>query len=218
MEIAFESVDRSQHVVLRPRALRNSSDVRAQFVDQLGRRRVAGILGGDGPELRDARAASCSRIAQAARNGRIAEESPHEVARGSVLARKVGERVGAAVPREHVPAPSAHVGGRRIERVKHARARVRSTRSSSCGARVEREAREQIEMTALVGGQPQRARDAAEHVGRDVDRQALLEPRVPRRADVGEQRDFFAPQSRRPAPRAVGQSDVGRHDFRAARA
>ena len=64
-------------------------------------------------------------------------------------------------------------------------------------------------MAALVGGQAQRARDAVEHLGRNVDRQALLEARVPGRADIGEQRDLFAPQARRAAPRAVGEADVG---------
>ena len=70
-------------------------------------------------------------------------------------------------------------------------------------------------MLALDIGQHQRSRDPVEHVGRGRAAAALLQPRVPGRADVGALRHFLAAQARRAPPlggkpNAAGSSLVRR--------
>src|SRR4051812_5879454 len=69
-------------------------------------------------------------------------------------------------------------------------------------------------MRPLVRVEGQRARDRVEHLLRDADVAALLEPRVPGHPDAGECRDLFAAQSRRTAATARRQADLlGRDPF-----
>jgi len=63
---------------------------------------------------------------------------------------------------------------------------------------------------------PQRPTDPFQEIGGDLDRTALLEPRVPRDPDPGEMRNLFPPQSRSTATRPRRQSNIFRRDSRAA--
>ena len=70
------------------------------------------------------------------------------------------------------------------------------------------------ESEVLLAGlvEPQRPPDRSQHVGRRVDPPTLLEPRVPRDRDAGEQRHLLPPQARgAPAPAARQPDLLGRH-------
>ena len=70
--------------------------------------------------------------------------------------------------------------------------------------------REIEQMGALGGVKSQRACDPLEKMRRDLDLAALLEPRIPCRADTCELCDFLASQARRSATRRRRQSDLSR--------
>ena len=63
--------------------------------------------------------------------------------------------------------------------------------------------REQI--LAFVRRHAQRGANALEHVGRNLDPAALLEPRVPRDTDARERRNVLAPEARRSPPVGIRQ-------------
>lgn len=64
-------------------------------------------------------------------------------------------------------------------------------------------------MPALGAAEPQDPGDRVQHLRRDGDVPALLQPLVPGRADPGEDGDLLAAQARGAAAAAVGQARLG---------
>src|SRR5689334_24631700 len=70
-------------------------------------------------------------------------------------------------------------------------------------------------MFALDGREHKRAREAFQHIGRRRSAAALLEPRVPGRADARALRDLFAAQAARATARG-GEAERGRVELASA--
>ena len=66
------------------------------------------------------------------------------------------------------------------------------------------------QVPAFVGVQPERVGDRGQHTGRGPGLAALLQPRGPGQADVGELGDLFPAQTRDPPDAPVGQPHLGR--------
>jgi hypothetical protein len=66
------------------------------------------------------------------------------------------------------------------------------------------------QVLALVGIQPERIRDRGQHAGRGPGLAALLQPRVPGQADVGELGNLFPAQTRDPPHSPIGKAHFGR--------
>ena len=66
------------------------------------------------------------------------------------------------------------------------------------------------QVLALVGIQPERIRYRGQHTGRGPGLAALLQPRVPGQADVGELGDLFPAQTRDPPHPPIGKPHLGR--------
>ena len=69
---------------------------------------------------------------------------------------------------------------------------------------------EPVEVIALVRGQPKRAGECTEHLGRGLRSAGLLEPGVVVDRHPGQVRDLLTPEPGRPAARTSRQPDVGR--------
>src|SRR5690606_17006055 len=100
--------------------------------------------------------------------------------------------------------------GDRVERREQSRRRGAGGRVARMRIALLRE----LEQTRALGRrQTQRIRDARERPPRAGDAPALLNPRVPRRAQTGEQRDLLAAKPRRPAPaEAAVQARIARRE------
>jgi hypothetical protein len=66
------------------------------------------------------------------------------------------------------------------------------------------------QVLALVGIQPESIRDRGQHTGRGLGLAALLQPRVPGQADIGELGDLFPAQTRNPPyPQSASPTSAG---------
>ena len=135
-------------------------------------------------------------------NAGVAEDEAQDVA---LLRREravVGQhRSRSLVPGDDVPCGRADHGRAELQRVEHALQPWRDTLGCLVANLGRPAEAEQEEVLALDVGQHQRASDPVEHVGRGRAASALLEPRVPGRADIGALRHLFAAQAGRAAAR-----------------
>src|SRR3989454_3239131 len=124
-------------------------------------------------------------------------------------------RRGGTVPRDNVPRGSLHIGRADLQRIEHALQSCRHTLGRLVMDLGRPAQGKEEEVLALDVREHQRARDAVDHVSRGRAAAPLLEPGVPRRADVGAVRHFFAPESRR-APPFQGEAERRRIELPAA--
>ena len=89
------------------------------------------------------------------------------------------------IPTDDIPARRQH-DRRHSQRVEHPRSRRADTFHACRGRRRRPMLHEREQILALVGRHAQRARNALEHVGRNLNVSPLLEPGVPSDADAGQ--------------------------------
>ncbi len=106
---------------------------------------------------------------------------------------------GGAIPCDHIPGGGFYQRGTHFKRVEQALQTGRNPCESLVAHLGWTPEPEQEEMFALDVGQHQRGSDPIQHVGRGSTTPSLLQPRVPRRTDVGALCDLLATQSRRAA-------------------
>ena len=117
------------------------------------------------------------------------------------------ERGGQVVPGQHLERGRDHETGRLRQPFEEGEdARPDGAPVPSGPGR--RRAREDMEVTGLGVGEPQRAGDPGQDLARWPRGPALFEPDVILGRDVGQNRDLLTAQTRRPAARAGGQAGV----------
>ncbi len=176
----------------------------AEIVDHPAELRVVGRMCRIGTEGGDNSRRDRRPVDMHAAVSGIGEKREQAVVVGAAVAEHRLRRI---VDREQIPVPVPQHRRRhpRVEQVPQLRGDLGTARPAGPW-RVE--TGQQIQVRTLGLGQAQHPADRVEHLGRDLDVAALLEPGVPGHADPGQHGDLLTPQTRCPAPAHRRHADV----------